>query len=808
MMQKEGNAIRPRFILPKPVSKHEHNIRFLTPKSHRSRQAFSGGEGNSKGSLSLKLDNFKRDLLTFQMKNKVKETMNGNDDKQSMLKADEQVNQLNKPPLYATATQKSGDFLESGSRQPPSFVFAKPCTQPRLNPNKAASYRTSTFGKPQSRSVETRQELNMFQPALPQKDSQISQEEAAVPKFLLSSEIRNTTTSDKVSFFREAMPQSSAVSWKLSGKGMGQTVEISRGAKDLASSTVSDTVRFDQVTKSSSSISMNPRTSLLQMPSRAQKLTQSQFQMQPNQQVPVASLIKNVNRYKLGIDARKRQLEHVKMRLANPENQTSGGPSNLSSSRRLFKLENSSSYHYVDVPDSPEPIRKAARHVSPESDSQARLIGNRGKAANFVPPNYHDVVGSPSPPSEKSQMAVRNEFYEDVPTFVPNRTTTIIRGGQKTQRDVNSEFYQDGLIVSNNPPADNCDCHECQTAYSASKGGGLFSGGMERSANNYSPFRRNGDRPGYKNGDISRYEIEIPTLKRGLSEEVNTVSERSAFDPYLLSGSLKGRDEAFGDSNRSKIFYFHKNENSTQSRIFYDRARTEGEVSNSNELADARFGRRDDIPAYSEPKYAQTRYTDANSTERNYVDFINRSYPEVTRTNADPTQRSSLNSTPERGSPSSEKFRNPPRLIGSNSRAMDAYRERSNEKSYSEISQGYETNSPRLRTPEAVHMREVPRPGTKRKTNVVVTYSYPRRQRMMEKGENVASIESVAYRIHERVIYFEDEASNSVKIDVIRPRSKERLIDNGRIAADFEIKVRCLKLSWLLYIISVFSFVM
>ena len=786
IMQKDESKSRDIFILPKPVYKHEHNIRFLTPQSSGRRQIFSYSEKASANALGAKVENLKRDLLRFQMKSRLEERVTETEREDESTNGSERANRshieqsqrLNIPPLYSTALERSPENFSNLSQQPQSYAFAKPWGQLRMGPNKPP-HQTLHMGKPGASVNESRHELNAPHEGLNSNtDPRYAKEGIISPKFILGSKFDGSSSSSKISFFKNTLPEGSSMAWKVPVQSRNEAVDIFRSKGDGTSLTSADRNWFEQnsdLTGGKSERGLFAPRSLLSLPVKgqqsAQRETEQETQRQAQtQQEPYKQLqqkiqentVKTVNRYSLGIDARKRQLEHVQLYSKSGETKVSNGNGTVESGR--FFLYSQDTAGSLRRTSELEPRRKLARHEvsGSESEENMQLIGSRERRTYYTDSK-----------SSHDEVPIANHSPPDRSRVGSGRPTAVIRAGRKDELEVDrsnecGRYYKDVFIRSNNVRVNDCGCRECQSGYGASS---------------YSLQKQSDDQLGHKNVDVlftNREDFRHPAFKAQPITSLDELASRTSLKRPINSDSSRSRERPFQNDNRNENYYFPKNENTRTVRTPLDGLNAETGISERNERTLP--GKKNQYVPYPEPNYALKSYSEANRANRNYPEpyysYVNNPTGRYIHKTAGVLQRISSNESPDCGSPNSEKSLNPPRLISSNSRALETYREPGCEKSYSDMSQCYEMNSPRARTLENSYSGgEILRPGLRKKSHVVVMYSYPKRQRLIEKGENGPFIESVSYKIHEKVICVEDQPYNSGKLVGSRPNSKGSFVE-------------------------------
>lgn len=786
-MQRE-DARRHRFILPKPMFKHVHNIRFLTTQTNGKQQGLGYNEKASPDSLGQKVASFKRDLLRFQMKNHAQEKMSDVEacEKNAMLKGDDVVyrndaslKNVIMPSQHSDDVHKTRDRALGESKEQTNFIFTKPNVHPRPHLNKVNLSRPSlaTTTKTGMKVDETRHELNPIQAT--SDSGRDPREDSTTSEVLLSSRLLNTRPSGKILFSTSKTPdQRSSVLWK--------NREISKQGFDSPLPNNLDGIRFfDQGSRTSEDVNrtsnVRKEVKVIVIPRSSSMNGDSGTLKRAGESVS----LKSPPPYRLGIDARKRQLEHTQLHLMSSERQSANCTSEIRRDRNYVVTEVSPRYQYSREANSFEPMRKLPRVLAPSSESQMRIVVDRGGAVGVVANRAYeqnDIRKSASSPSDdRSDIRTcveesENGFSSRSSIGTSSRPTAIIRADRRELRsDSEAILYKERPMGDDNPSGNACDCVECRVA--DSNRNDVFKGSYEKSV---SPSSRKSNELGYTNGDISsRYEPGQIDVKRGrVTEEADMALKRSSFDQYPNS-------EPYGGRNRSKILFFPKNENSREGTYYLDRGKLSNEITNRNDRIQLSYEtNKPPLLSPEELTNGRSAFWDAVYPDRKHRNSI-KGYPELTydQKAMESLRHSSLNTPPHCGSPNSEKIQSPPRLIGSNARAMESFRTRNFDKLQMEMGAS-----------DAVYNAQPSRPNIKKTSQVVVTYSYPRHQKLIERGEGRPCYESVSYRIHERVMYIEEEDRNPVKLELQTPNWKESIMtEAGRSAlsnsAETDVKV-------------------
>jgi len=779
-MQKDESSSKPIFILPKPVYKHEHNIRFLTPHSSRKRQIFGYSEKASANSLGLKVENLKRDLLRFQMKSRLEDEPKKSTDRTDQSQS-EQHQRSNNPPLYSDAV----DNLKNKSKQPPGYPFAQPLSQQRVDTKKENPSPTSYTGKPDAAAKEFRYERTSSKGAFnPNGESSHLQEGTMLSKFIPSSKLLNVKSSGKISFFKDSRPERPPVYWKMYNKGRDEIVDARKSTKNVTASAGTDRTHFDEPINSPGKKSETGiyiprsakagivRSSLFSMPATSQLRMRWETEQKIEGHHELYAKVQQQNRERTGIpvsmrtseiDTRKRHLPQEPEHSQSLEAQGPSGTTLAQPGRSPYRVHGSPGSQHGGSES--EPRRKLSRHDSTDPKSEERM-----RHARYIEAGNYRLQAKSSDNLELDGTIPSPQSGGRAPIPSAARPTAIVQADQKGAGEApkNCSSFYNGMFMANvSPRAISCGCQECQIAYRASRGDSRLSGGAETHSISYSSHRVAGDPFEHKNVDVlikNRYDSRQPAFSTQRIENVEQVSPSFTQGQVNRTTSRRSGPETVNGS-RKEIYYFPKNEK-------YFSIRT-SDSSRPNDQAVLVMGERQ-MP-FSGRSYVQGGYWGTVSPNRNYPEsYSHFANPEerYTRKSTIASQRSSLNSSPERGSTTSEKIRNPPRLIGSSFKAMETYRDRSCEKGYSDMSQRYETNSPHSRKTEECSGGDIFRPGVRKKSQVIVMYQYPRKQRLIQKGEGGPFIESVSYSIHEKVFCENYQISNPSKTVTHWPNAK------------------------------------
>ena len=830
-MQKDDSTSRPIFILPKPGFKHDHNIRFLTPHSNGKRQIFSYSEKSSASTLGVKVENFKRDLRRFQMKSKLEERIAVAEKDEELIKGNQKASWSNisedqrfgKQTLYPVAVVSSSDSLVDRSEH--SKAFARPWSLPRTRQS-TTSYQTVSTGQSSTLVSESRHERASNPETLNSIRDPSTDRGATLTNFFQVSKFNTAIPSGRISFFKGDRHERPSIPGK-DKTGSTEIFRVTRGS--ILSST--DRVQFQQATNLSNntggkaifipySLNMNIANTLPKYPDKAAQQSSQQkmeldvkMQQEPPPRQEEGNTLKTLSRFGIDLDIRKRQLEQANMYSKYVDGQPSSGNSPAQSGRQVFHTQESPGSQ--QRANELEPRRKLPReYVSgSESEEHVRLIGNRERRSFYTGSSSSDPRGltatTPTTP-DKSWSTKPSDFGDcsaGNEAFVSGRPTAIIRAdrrdGGESEFDVKSgTLYKDIPIPNSTSRVNDCSCPECQPAYNAAlRGESLYSGGGEKRSDSYSPQKQTSGQLGQKNVDVlvkSHDDYRQPAFKTQRIGSVGEPTDRPSFKRNLSSESSRSRDRTSYNENRSEIYYFPTNKDIRKSHTVLDGVSAESEIMEPSERTVPLNKNHPYIP-YSEPNYALRGYLEASRSNRNYPesDYSYFNNPEVRYIHkaSDGFQRIPWNTALGYGNRISEKRLNPPRLIGSNSRAIDTYRERSYEKGYSNMTHSYETTTPRARTPENCHGGEAVRPGFKKKSHVVVMYGYPRKQRLLEKGDYGPFIESVSYKIHEKIVCVEDQSDVAGRFITHGPNIQRSFPDQtdslfGQSVTEGEAKVR------------------
>lgn len=820
MMQKDESSRRPRFILPKPVYRHEHNIRFLTSHPLGKRRTLSYDERSSPDSLGLKIENFKRVLLKYQMKNRVDDKMLGTEgDGTATAEPENDYNgsvdlksqHLVRPLCYPADAEKGGETIAKQA-----FVFAKPYVQSRPYSNKPGPHRIAMgTSKPNTRPDGGRSESNSNHVASNSNRDSSQSREDRVPKLLLGSRHGNASSGAKISFFKGGLQsENSGISWRMQARGKEDAVGVLKTEDDVSpSSHVSGIRFFDHSEKSSEfgskvlnghnegNVFVFPRSSdarnasMSPLEARISAQRQTQEPTQPRNQRHMHEAVKPHSPYRLGNDVLKKELGHAQIGLTSPERHATNAINRVRPNESFYEMEKSAVYQYSHVPANFQPLRKLARLAT---EDQVRRIIKREDGVDDLGTEYSqqscrtNVVSSPVPAKDSIASHDDSSGHRSFrPIFTSGRPTAIIKAGQRYER---GDFYKDR--PGRGPPLHGCNCTDCQSAYSIyDRKEDLSPGCIDNSRNENSPPRNTNAELAYRNGETyfknhfsvkqvnfkgHHYEDSSllfnrqsfdkrPTLERPTFERPNF--DLSSLDRSVSSEFYNSRDRSSVERSRNKILSCPVSGFLPEKHIYLNRA-SAGDANADRKARDAIYDR------WSQERFKQegTRASLSECADASYREsnFSRASYPEPAHsTNYYSLFTSSSNMSPECGSPSSEKSRHPPRLIGSNARAAESCRQRDRDKGYSEPQRQVDTNSPFGGIVEMAPRTDLLRPGMKRKSHVVVTYSYPRQQRQIEKGEDKPRNENVSYTIRERTFLVEDD---SVTADASRPGSKESVL--------------------------------
>ena len=705
--KEKGNASKVRFFLPDSVFNHSHKIRFITPAGQSNRQSASD---ISPLSLNKKIENFKKDILQLKLKmsmnkdsaaetEKSKESSRKSEEVSSSRsdrfpKSSDCLPFARQTASNVTRNDKSMDRETGRSDRASNSSFAKPYVQPRLffvTPNRlVAPSQNSNQGRVESKGTTSLRPLE-----LGQDDESVHYSKQCNTASVLRNEPKNFYTK-----------QSTNSSKKVPYSPFEIRSRMDRGI------TQDETYTYRSDPDRNSCTSPKERTEYIGL-----KSLNSRSHTIPNvpsiQETRKTVLVHKTSRASDNPVSYDDSVGGLNMTLGEGRDTHVRQPELLrvDKTRKLHSdtTETTSGYEFFQMKRSPvtydsgtayEPSSKLPRLVerSPESDAQkVRLIGKKDLAANADHASkYISTKTSFSAAGDPTLVKNENGFQrQESPRLIGNwQSNSKV---QSINRDVDREQLYLQSKTSNSPAQ--CNCRECisyglgKNCYLAKRylapkvaDGLMKKPKSPRFSDDYNPASRYGLSEAMVKDRGSFYE-QRPTFHDGRSEHFATGDSLHV---------LKNIDE------RPRIY---DNARKTSSVMFFrDYSRNSPHVDIRNE------------------KYNPFTVCIDESDGIKFKQEISDMTHDVCVTN-------SPNRIAEPGSCSS-KNQVSPGLIGSNG---GGFRIGSLQSPVSSLSRMQRANSDKVT-----------------KSHVVVSYYYPKHQRVLQMGDSSSYYEGVEYQIYNK----------------------------------------------------------